>query len=75
MTTLIDYMLNQLLGEGHHEVDIQESKDKVVVDIYVDSDKIAKVIGRQGKTAKAIKTLVKAVNKDARKCDVSIKER
>ncbi|MGI6593885.1 MAG: KH domain-containing protein [Christensenellales bacterium] len=76
MIDLLDFVMKNLAGENSYEIIESDTTYSHNIDVLVDKDKIAKVIGRQGKTAKAIKTLVKAANKDnSKKCDVYIKER
>ncbi|HHX48888.1 MAG TPA: KH domain-containing protein [Clostridiales bacterium] len=76
MIDLLDFIMKNLACEDSYEIVESETPYSCNIDVFVDKDKIAKVIGYHGKTAKAIKTLVKAANKDNnKKCDIYIKER
>ena len=48
--------------EGPEAVDVREveTEDSIVVELRVDSDDMGKVIGKQGRIAKAIRAVVKA---------------
>jgi len=49
--------------------------DTVVFNLMVDEADLGKVIGKQGRIAKAIRTVVKAVaNRDGKRCIVDISE-
>lgn len=76
MNNLIDYIIKQLAGENNYDIEIVEQGDTYVIDINVEKDKIAKVIGKFGKTAKAIRVLVKSsIDDSSKKCEVNINER
>ncbi len=58
------------------EYDISENGDNVNVVITLDPSDMGKVIGRQGKIAKALRTLVRAGSqKENKKYNIEIKER
>ncbi|MBQ7340305.1 MAG: KH domain-containing protein [Clostridia bacterium] len=58
------------------EYDIQEDKREVKVIITLEPSDMGKVIGRQGKLAKALRTLVRAGSqKENKKYVIEIKER
>ena len=58
------------------EYDITENGDNVNVVITLDPSDMGKVIGRQGKIAKALRTLVRAGSqKENKKYNIEIKER
>jgi len=49
--------------------------DTVIFNLMVDEADLGKVIGKQGRIAKAIRTVVKAVaNRDGKRCIVDISE-
>ena len=77
MLELIKYIVGQF-AEEKDKVDyqVEESEDEITVTVFlVDSD-MGKVIGKQGKIAKALRTLVRAATpKDSKKYNVEIKER
>ncbi len=77
MLDLIKYIVNQF-AEKKQEVDyiVEENGDLVNVTIVLDSDDMGKVIGRQGKIAKALRTIVKsAAQKSGKKYNIEIKEK
>ena len=49
------------------KVDMQEEDDAFVIELSVDPSDVGKVIGKQGRIAKAIRTIVKAASVDAEK--------
>ena len=58
------------------EYDIKEDKREITVTITLDPSDMGKVIGRQGKIAKALRTLVRAGSqKENKKYVIEIKER
>ena len=58
MKELVEYMVKELV-DNKDAVVITESEDGVI-GVSVDKKDMGKVIGRQGKIAKAIRTIVKA---------------
>ena len=58
------------------EYDIKEDKKEITVTITLEPRDMGKVIGRQGKIAKALRTLVRAGSqKENKKYVIEIKER
>ena len=49
------------------KVDMREEDDAFVIELSVDPSDVGKVIGKQGRIAKAIRTIVKAASVDAQK--------
>ncbi len=49
------------------KVDMREEDDAFVIELSVDPSDVGKVIGKQGRIAKAIRTIVKAASVDAEK--------
>ena len=61
MVELVKYMA-QALVEKPEAVDVRmvEGEDSVTIELRVDPDDMGKVIGKQGRIAKSIRTVVKA---------------
>ena len=61
MVELVKYMA-QALVEKSEAVDVREveNEDSIVIELRVDPDDMGKVIGKQGRIAKAIRAVVKA---------------
>ena len=61
MVELVKFIAQSLV-EKPDAVDVREvvEEDKITVELRVDPDDMGKVIGKQGKIAKAIRTVVKA---------------
>ena len=49
------------------KVEMHEEDDAFVIELSVDPSDVGKVIGKQGRIAKAIRTIVKAASVDAEK--------
>ena len=49
------------------KVEMREEDDAFVIELTVDPSDVGKVIGKQGRIAKAIRTIVKAASVDAPK--------
>ena len=63
MVELVNYIA-QALVEKPEAVDVREveNEDSIVIELRVDPDDMGKVIGKQGRIAKAIRTVVKAAS-------------
>ena len=63
MVELVKYIA-QSLAEKPEAVDVREivEEDSVTIELRVDPDDMGKVIGKQGRIAKAIRTAVKAAS-------------
>ncbi|MBO5526165.1 MAG: KH domain-containing protein [Clostridia bacterium] len=58
------------------EYQINETDTTVEIDVFLSPDDMGKVIGKQGKIAKAMRTLVRAASaKETKKYTVEIKEK
>ena len=58
------------------EYKTEENEDAVVVTVLLDASDMGKVIGKQGKIAKALRTLVRSLTpRDSKKYVVDIKEK
>ncbi len=77
MIELIKYVVSCFAEKTDEvEYDIAENGNEVTVTITLASSDMGKVIGRQGKLAKALRTLVRAGSaKEKKKYNVEIKER
>lgn len=77
MLDLIKYIVNRF-AEKQDEVQyiVTEDGDNVNVTIVLNESDMGKVIGRQGKLAKAIRTIVRfASQKEGKKYNIEIKEK
>ena len=76
MIELIKFVV-ETFAEKPDEIDydIKEDGKNVSVKITLAQSDMGKVIGRQGKIAKALRTLVRAGNKDGKKYTIEIEER
>ena len=73
MIELVKFMIEQLV-EKKDEVKVTLGEDNAIL-VKVNKDDMGKVIGKDGRIAKAIRTIVKAVgNKSGVKYSVSINE-
>ena len=68
MVELVRYIARSLV-EKPDAVDVREveNADSIVVELRVDPDDMGKVIGKQGRIAKAIRTVVKAASSNSPK--------
>ena len=68
MVELVNFIARALVDKpeavGVREV---ENEDSIVIELRVDPDDMGKVIGKQGRIAKAIRTVVKAASVKADK--------
>lgn len=76
MEELIKYVISNLVDDkDSFEVKTVTEGENTVINIVVDKKEIGKVIGKQGRIAKAIRMLVKAASKDGGKYYVDIIEK
>ena len=63
MADLVEYIAKSLVDKPD-AVDVREveTEDSIVVELRVDPDDMGKVIGKQGRIAKAIRSVVKAAS-------------
>ncbi len=76
MLELIKYVVEQFAEEKDHiEYKVEETEDAINVTVLLADSDMGKVIGKQGKIAKALRTLVRAATpRDSKKYVVEIKE-
>ena len=68
MKEFIEYLAKQLVDEPEKVVVEEEAKDdKLILKVRVAQPDIGKIIGKKGRTAFALRTLVAAVGKKAGK--------
>lgn len=77
MVELVKYIVGELVGNENFTVELQETDNEYNdIVITIPSTDIGKVIGKQGKIAKAIRTIVKSVSvKSGKKYNVVINEK
>ncbi|MBO5713155.1 MAG: KH domain-containing protein [Clostridia bacterium] len=77
MLELIKYIVSRF-AEKQDEVQylVEENGDVVTVTVVLDESDMGKVIGRQGKLAKALRTIVRSASaKENKKYNIEIKEK
>ena len=75
MNELVEYLVNNIIGNEGYEIMLIEDDNEVEIKLTVDKDKIAKLIGKGGRTAKAIRSIVKAASSGTdKRYDVTINE-
>ena len=62
MLELVEYLVEKLVPEGDYSVEMRTGVDEADIVVIVSKKDSGKVIGKQGKIAKAIRTLVKAAS-------------
>ena len=77
MLDLIKYIVGTFAeSPDNAEFRVEETGNIVNVTVILDEEDMGKVIGRQGKIAKAMRTIVKAASaKSGQKYNIEIKER
>ena len=77
MLDLIKYIVGQF-AEDKENIDyvVEETEESINVTVLLSDSDMGKVIGKQGKIAKALRTLVRAATpRDSKKYNIEIKER
>ena len=77
MLELIKYIVSRF-AENQDDVQylVEENGDVVTVTVVLDESDMGKVIGRQGKLAKALRTIVRSASaKENKKYNIEIKEK
>ena len=60
-TEIVEYLARRLVDDPEAvRVEEVEREDAIVVQLYVAKDDVGKVIGRQGRIARALRTVVRA---------------
>jgi len=74
MKDLLEYLARKLVDSPESvEVDVIDGDRNVILELRVDPDDMGRVIGRQGRVAQALRTLVKAAAaRDGRRVTVEI---
>lgn len=62
MLELVEYLVGKLVPDGEYSVEMRENAEESDIVIVISKKDIGKIIGKQGKIAKAIRTLVKAAS-------------
>ena len=76
MYELVDFIVGSLIDKSEYELVIVEDGDKADIKVLVDKDAVNNVIGKGGKVAKAIRTIVKsAAQKSDKSYGVYVEER
>ena len=61
MKELLEFIAKQLVSKPENvQVDVEETEKSIALKLRVSDDDMGKVIGREGRIAKAIRTVVKA---------------
>lgn len=76
MQELVEYIAKSLVGRPEEvRVFLEEKEDVTVLHLSVAKEDLGKIIGRQGRTARALRTLVNAASaKQERRCILEIEE-
>ena len=77
MLELVKYIVSQFAEKPEDAVyDVEETPNGANITVILSESDMGKVIGRQGKIAKAMRTLVRcASQKEGKKYNIEIKER
>ncbi len=76
MYELVDYMVKQFIDPEFYEIVVVEDGDNVDIRVLADKDRVARIIGKSGKIAKAIRTIVRAASqKKDKNYSVYVEER
>ena len=77
MLELVKYIVNSFAEDKENvSYEVEETEDAITITVLLSDSDMGKVIGKQGKIAKALRTLVRAATpRDSKKYNVEIKER
>jgi len=62
MIELVEYLVSSLVPDGDYTVEQRDGEGAIDIVITISKDDIGKIIGKQGRIAKAIRTIVKSAN-------------
>ncbi len=72
----VDFLVKQIVDEECYEIVMLEDNDNVEIKVLVDKNKVARLIGKSGRLAKSIRTIVKAAAQNSdKRYDIYIEER
>lgn len=76
MQELVEYIAKSLVDRPEEvRMSLEEKEDVTVLHLSVAKEDLGKIIGRQGRTARALRTLVNAASaKQERRCILEIEE-
>ena len=76
MLELVKYIVERFAEDKENvSYDVEETEDSITITVLLSDSDMGKVIGKQGKIAKALRTLVRAATpRDSKKYNVEIKE-
>ncbi len=76
MLELVQYLVKELSGSDDITVELNEEKNNKEIIISAKKEDIGKIIGKQGRIAKSIRTIVKAASaRERKKYTVTISEK
>jgi predicted RNA-binding protein YlqC (UPF0109 family) len=76
MQDLIKFLIKELADTDDADIEEIDKGGFTDIEIYMDKNEVGKVIGKQGRIAKAFRTIVKAAAaKRHIRCNIVIKER
>lgn len=76
MRELVDYIVGNIIDRDSYDIIILEEDDQVDIKIIADKDQVSKIIGKSGRIARAIRTIVRAAsNKSDSRYSLYIEER
>ena len=77
MEELVKFIVEKLVDDANGvEIQSEEQDGVLVINVIAEKEQIGKIIGKQGRIAKAIRTIVRAgANKDKIKVSVEIIEK
>jgi len=68
MKEFLEYVVKHLVdNQDKISIEIEEKEDKIVFKLRVDESDLGKIIGRRGRTAQALRTLLSALAAKERK--------
>lgn len=76
MIELVEYLVSSLVPDGDYIVEERDGKDSTDIVVTIAKSDMGKIIGKQGRIAKAIRTIVKSASgKSSTKYNVVIEEK